>query len=165
MEDAEIICNFRNDKQLNKYLSSSGKTGIDEQKSWIQANFNKKDGYYFKIIDLQKNECCGTISIYNVTNKQAEFGRYICTKSLQAVESEYILLKYGFDIMKLERIYCRTAAENIKVWRQHYKFGFSDVGEEFFPVKELMLKIQELTCNTYKKTDYSLIEKLVVKFH
>ncbi len=67
--------------------------------------------------------------------------------------------------MNLKRIYCRTAAENIKVWRQHYKFGFNDVGEEFLPVKEHMLKIQELTCNTYKKTDYSFIEKLVVKFN
>ncbi|MEJ7677574.1 MAG: GNAT family protein [Segetibacter sp.] len=164
VEDAEIVCNLRNDKQINKYLSSSKAINIAEQQQWIIVNQAKNDGYYFKIIDLDTNECCGTISIYNAAEGIAEFGRYISTKSLQAIEAEYLILKFGFESFNLHKIYCRTAVDNIKVWKQHYKFGFKDAGEELLESRQLLLKVQEITFDKFICTDYSFIKKILERF-
>jgi RimJ/RimL family protein N-acetyltransferase len=165
INDAETICNLRNDEKINKYLSSSEVISVIFQQQWIVNNQAKKDGHYFKIIDLYSNECCGTISIYNVSESKAEFGRYISTKSLQAIEAEYLILKFGFGSLKLNKIYCLTAIDNIKLWKQHYKFGFTDAGEELLKSKNILLKVQELTFDKFICTDYSFIEKILGRFH
>ena len=164
--DAADICNLRNDERINKFLSTSRKVSVGEQEQWIAANLAKKDGYYFKILDKATGQFCGTASIYNVAEKDAEFGRYICTQALQAVETEYLLIKEAFESMHLQRIYCRTAMDNKKVWKQHVSYGFVDAGEEVFKNddKDLVLKVQELTEYAYGKTDYSFIDKLLAKF-
>lgn len=166
IEDAADICNLRNDERINRFLSTSRKVSEAEQREWIKANLARHDGHYLKIIDSGSGGFCGTASIYNVKKDEAEFGRYICTQALQAVETEYLLIQHAFDTMQLNRIYCRTAADNKKVWKQHVSYGFTDAGEEVFKTadKDLVLKVQELTDHQYRKTDYSFIEKLLAKF-
>ena len=161
IEDSENICRLRNDPQNNKFLSSSNPISIKEQENWISKYLEQKNGYYFKIIDLNTYNLVGTISLYDVKIDSAEFGRYICTKSLQAIEAELLLLRFGFEIMSLNRIYCRTAEDNKLVWNQHYKFGFKDNGREYLHQKDLFLKIQELTINEYNMFDNSKIENLI----
>jgi diamine N-acetyltransferase len=139
---------------------------VKQQQTWIIENLRKKDGYYLKIIDLDDNGFCGTVSIYNVKERQAEFGRYICIKSLQAIETEYLVLEYAFNSMNLDRVYCRTAELNSKVWRQHIRYGFSDTGTEIFhnKGKELKLKVQEITSDTFRQKDYYFIRQIIQRF-
>jgi RimJ/RimL family protein N-acetyltransferase len=165
-EDAKNICMLRNSPAINKYLSSSEDVSIGQQKAWITQNLRKNDGHYCKIIDLQDNNFCGTASLYNVKNGEAEFGRYICTKPIQAIETELIILKLAFEEMKLRRVYCRTAVENTKVWKQHLRYGFRNAGEESFSngTKNLTLNVQEITRDIYDSTDYSFISQIIKKF-
>jgi RimJ/RimL family protein N-acetyltransferase len=166
VQDAAAICALRNDEKINKYLSTSRQVSIAEQENWIAANRAKKDGYYFKIIDATQDEFCGTASIYALEGEGGDFGRYICTKALQAIEAEYLALEFAFTQMGLKRVFCRTSLENKKVWKQHLNYGFVDVGEEtlYAADKELSLKIQELTHENFLATDYSFIQKLIQKF-
>ena len=165
-EDAQSICLLRNNAAINKYLSTSQNITVAQQEAWIIENLAKNDGYYCKIIDLQDNKFCGTASLYNVRNKEAEFGRYICVSAIQSIETEYLMLRLAFEEMNLERVYCRTAAENVKVWKQHIRYGFRNAGEERFASedKDLILNIQEITIDDYQRTDYSFITKLIKKF-
>ncbi|MEP7106911.1 MAG: GNAT family N-acetyltransferase [Ferruginibacter sp.] len=165
IDDAKVICDLRNNERNNKYLSSSAPVSIGDQQSWIINNKAKQDGYYLKIIDLSNDECCGTISLYNISENKAEFGRYIATRSLQAIEAEYLLIKLGFEALNLKEIYCRTAIENTKVWQQHYKFGFRDIEEIMLKEKALLLKVQEISADTYNSMDYSFINKIIERFN
>lgn len=164
--DAAAICALRNDERINKYLSTSRQVSVAEQEDWIRMNLARKDGVYFKIIDAANGEFCGTASIYALAGDGGDFGRYISTKAVQAIESEYLALKYAFEEMGLRRVYCRTSVENKKVWKQHLNYGFVDVGEELLRAadKELILKIQELSLAKFRETDYSFIQKLIQKF-
>lgn len=166
VEDAAAICALRNDERINKYLSTSRQVSLAEQEDWIRMNLARKDGVYFKIIDSTTGEFCGTASIYALSGDGADFGRYISTKALQAIEAEYLALKYAFEEMGLKRIFCRTSVENKKVWKQHLNYGFVDVGEEMLRAadKELILKIQELSYEKFLATDYSFLQKLIQKF-
>ena len=159
-EDAENICRLRNDPQINRYLSSSEAVSVEQQTNWIIANKARNDGYYFKILD-NNNHFCGTASIYNVLNGEADFGRYVCTQPVQAVETEYLLMEYAFNSMQLNKLFCRTAEDNRRVWRQHVTLGFRETGQEILPGKELLIKVQELTRDAFLQHDYSFLQRLI----
>lgn len=160
-EDAQLLCDLRNDPQRNKFLSSTATISIEEQKAWTKMNAQKKDNFYFKVLDAKTGEFCGTVAIYDKQNGRAEFGRYVCTEPIQAVESEYLLLKFGFDVMFLDTIYCRTVKDNKSVWNQHYKYGFKDIREEIVGPRKMLHMIQELDKEDFSSYDYSFIDKLI----
>lgn len=162
--DAPAICRLRNNPANNKFLSSSDIITIEEQVAWIRSNKSQNDGVYFKIIEKKTNEIIGTISLYNVSKSECEFGRYICEKTIQAIEAEYLILKFGFEIMNLKRIFCRTAEKNHLVWRQHIKFGFRNIGTELLIEKDMLLMVQEIKKNDFDNFNYSPILTLLQKF-
>jgi hypothetical protein len=96
--------------------------------------------------------------------REAEFGRYISVNSINAIEAEYLLLQFCFNVMHLDFVYCRTADKNIKVWKQHLSFGFKDVGFEYFQEKNLLLRRQALSRAEFLEFDYSKIVSLVSRF-
>ncbi|HQQ93219.1 MAG TPA: GNAT family N-acetyltransferase [Bacteroidia bacterium] len=165
VEDAQHIIDLRNQPEINRFLSSHEKISLDAQQNWIKANLQKKDNVYFRITDTHTGEFCGTIAVYNIRNAEGEFGRYICTKTVQAIESELLLLRYCFNVLQLQRVYCRTIAANNKVWMQHYKFGFRDCGEETTADGHDLLKIQELKLEDFRTFDYSPLERVINRFN
>lgn len=163
-DDASDICNLRNNPKYNQFLSSSKTITIGCQKEWIRCNRIKKDNVYFKIIELQTNRTVGTISLYNCLDKEAEFGRYICEQTIQAIEAEYLILKFGFDILKLNRIFCKTIENNNHVWKQHYKFGFRDVGVGIEKINNIVFRVQEIRKIDFENFNYDHVISLLKRF-
>ena len=161
--DSMSILSLRNDPSISKFLSGTGEVTNEQQQNWIRLNRGKVDGYYWTIRD-KFDKVFGTLSLYNVTGRQAEFGRYICTNSLFAIEAELLLIEFGFRQMRLEEIYCRTVVNNEKVWRQHNKFGFEDECLEDLPEKNFILKRQVLTKEKFDNFDYSNFQILLNRF-
>ncbi len=164
--DASFIANLRSIPALNEYLSSSAPITLQQQEKWLLQYFQSKDGFYFIIENPLLKKSVGTISIYDINEdkREAQFGRYICTNPLNSIESEYMILRFCFDIMQLNSIYCKTAEKNEKVWRQHILFGFKDVGSEFYKSKGLFLKLQSITRSEFSDFDYSKIISILNKF-
>ncbi len=166
-KDAEAICTLRNNPSINRFLSNSIEISVEDQINWIRQNkLKKKYDYYFGIIDVRDGKLIGTISLYdnNSNNECAEFGRYICLNPLQAIESELMILEFAFKKLNLKRVYCRTVESNAQVWRQHYKFGFVDIGEELLASRNFVIKKQELTKQQFEKFDYSGIMQIIKRF-
>lgn len=162
--DANDIITIRNNSVNNKFLSSSREISEDEQKSWIQSNRKRKDNYYFKITNFT-DSFFGTISIYNIKNGEGEFGRFISMNPLLAVEAEYLIMKFGFEELSLNKIYCKTILENKSVWNQHYKFGFVDEGDPIFDESlKAYLKIQYISKDIFLCFDYRKILGLISRF-
>jgi RimJ/RimL family protein N-acetyltransferase len=161
--DANAICELRNNEANNKFLSSQRRINVKQQEYWLKVYYSQKDGEYFMIRNLD-SKTVGTISLYNVVEDSAEFGRYICNNPINAIESEYLLLKYGFESLNLSRIYCKTVMANSKVWNQHIKFGFNSCGEELDSRINQRVIIQEISKKEFKAFDYSWIHKLLIRF-
>jgi len=166
LDDALFISRLRSDPKVYEFLSSSTPISLEQQKKWLEKYFSTKDSYYFIIDNSLLFKSVGTISIYDVNEgkREAEFGRYISVNSINAIEAEYLLLDFCFNILHLESVYCRTADKNIKVWRQHLSFGFRDVGFEEFADKNLLLRRQAITRAEFFDFDYSRIILLINRF-
>ncbi len=165
--DAEAILRLRNDPHNNKFLFQKPITP-EEQISWIKKNSTDIRSKNFKVTDLN-NEFKGTISIYNIENGRGEFGRYIVTNPVNAVEAEYLLLKYCFEDLGLDAVYCQTNLENRSVWSQHLKLGFKEVGQKDVAVGSsatTMVKaiVQEITSEEFRNFDYEKIMRLIKHF-
>lgn len=164
--DSAFIANLRSDPNIFKYLSSNQATTAKEQEHWLEYHYDRNDGYYFIIEDKQTKKKTGTISIYNITEspKIGEFGRYICLNPVHAIEAELLLIRFAFEKFGLSEIYCRTAKANKKVWKQHYRFGFIDTGEEILEAKKMSLLIQRLTRKRFEEYNYTPIIDLINRF-
>jgi len=165
--DAADIVKLRNDPGNNKFLFQRELT-IHEQLEWIKKNKDKPDGKNFKVTNTE-NEFKGTISIYNIIEKRGEWGRYIVTNPINAIEAEYLLLKICFEQMGLKSVYGQTNIENKSVWGQHIKLGFRDIGIKEVPVgsdMNILVKaiIQEITAEEFHAFNYDKIIKLIKFF-
>lgn len=163
-QDAADIINLRNNPEINRFLSSQNTTTLEQQIAWIKQNRIKEDNIYFKIIDLKTNTFKGTISLYDIKDGKAEFGRFIATHPIAAIEAEYLLLKFAFEHFGLNEVYCCTVKDNTKVWNQHTKFGFHIIGEDFDERIQSTRVIQNLQNNDYQSFDYENILKTIKRF-
>ena len=162
-EDAAAIIEMRNNPSINRFLSSSKPLTLEDQLNWLRKNLQATDQHYFMILNLDGLPV-GTISIYNIKNGSGEFGRYVCTQTVQAVESERMILQIAFDEFGLKYLYCRTAESNEAVWRQHHRFGFTDCGNEFDEQLNFDLHVQGITEDAFQAFNYSKIDQLIARF-
>jgi RimJ/RimL family protein N-acetyltransferase len=165
--DAEDVVLLRNDPANNKFLFQKEMT-INDQIAWITKSKNSNDSKNFKVTDNHQI-FKGTISIYNIADKRGEFGRYIVTNPINAIEAEYLLLKICFEMLKLDVVYCQTNIDNKTVWGQHTKLGFKETAIKEVPVGsfgDVIVKavIQEITVKDFMTFDYEKVMKLIKFF-
>ena len=165
--DAADMVKLRNDPSNNKFLFQK-EIKLDEQIAWINKNKNSTDVVNFKVSNLA-NEFKGTISIYNILEKRGEIGRYIVTNPINAIEAEYLLLKFCFENLGLKAVYCQTNTENKSVWGQHIKLGFREKEKKDVKVGSynnviVHAIVQEITAEEYKAFNYENIMKLIRLF-
>lgn len=164
-DDATFMSELRNNPVNKKYLSNRDQTiSLEDQLRWMKGRYASDDCVDF-IIELKKeNKKVGNIAIYDVDNNEAELGRYICENSIGTIEAEYLCLKYAFEIIGLNKIYCKTVKKNEKVWQQHFKFGFIKEGEDYDDRISEARIIQTITNDQFSKFDYSPILNLLKRF-
>jgi RimJ/RimL family protein N-acetyltransferase len=165
--DAPDIVKLRNDPGNNKFLFQKELT-VEEQLNWIKINKDRTDSKNFKVTNNDQ-EFKGTISIYNIINKRGEFGRYIVTNPINAIEAEYLLLKICFEELGLEAVYGQTNIENKSVWGQHLKLGLrekeiKDVNVGSYGDVIVKATIQEITAEEFRAFNYEKIFKLIKFF-
>ena len=163
----DIVC-LRNDSKYNKYLFQAELT-VENQLKWMENNKLKGDNFNFVILD-KDDSFKGTISIYDIQNERGEFGRFIATNSINAVEAEYLILKFSFEKLKLKSVFCQTNIDNSSVWQMHSKLGFSTlknietfVGDNHKTKVEAVL--QEITIEQFNEFDYQPIFNLINKIN
>ncbi len=165
--DAEDILTLRNNPAHNKFLFQKPIT-IEEQLDWIKKNKDADNARNFKVTNIN-NEFKGTISIYNIVDNTGEFGRYIVTNPINAIEAEYLLLKLCFESLGLSSVYCQTNLENKAVWGQHVKLGFrelerKEVAVGSFANVKVIAVVQEITAVEFRDFNYDKILKLIKFF-
>lgn len=163
--DVAFMVNIRNKPENNRYLSNRDQTiTIESQKEWMAKRYESIDSIDFIIEIIKDNRPVGCMAIYDIVKEGAEFGRYIVENPMGAIEGELLGLRYAFDILNLDKIYCKTVQKNIKVWNQHTKLGFTHVGLDFDSRIQETRVLQSITKENFANFDYSAINKLLKRF-
>ncbi|BCZ24962.1 GNAT family N-acetyltransferase [Mycobacterium senriense] len=109
--DAADILRLRTDPELGRFLNPT--TGrVEDQEQWIEIQRDRTGDYYF-VVETLHGRWEGLVGLYGIEGASGEWGRWILRRgSLAAAASVLLILRFGFDELGLERIYCRTLADN-----------------------------------------------------
>lgn len=124
--DAGFIVALRSDPELGRYLHATS-TRVEDQLAWLAGYYERAGDYYFVIERLGSGEREGLISVYDVADGQAEWGRWLLRPgSLAAVESAALIYRCAFDVLGLDAVCCRTLAANERVVSFHDSCGLTE---------------------------------------
>lgn len=143
--DAEFILSLRLNEKYNKFLSLVS-SEIEDQKKWIQQYKNEektRKQFYFIIERIDNNNPCGTVRIYNLSQDSFSWGSWILNENktkYAALESAFLVYKFGFDELGYKKSHFDVRKENIKVIGFHEKMGAKKTHEDqenfYFEIQE-----------------------------
>ena len=124
MHDAEIASQFRKEMQ---------KLTIEDARSYIAGCVNDNANVHFAIVD-DADEYLGTVSLKNINrqDQNAEYAICLRRKAMGTGAAKFAteqIISYGFNTLKLARIYLNVLSENKRAVRFYEKFGFCYEGE------------------------------------
>ena len=122
-EDAALLLSYRLDPELGRFLNTTDPS-LERQQEWVESQQRREGDYYFIITNIT-GEPVGTIALYRVDSHRGdgEFGRWICPKPVNALESAVLLYDFGFNNLGLRRVYTRTGSEIRSVVSFHKRLG------------------------------------------
>ena len=125
MADAAFMLQLRTDPQLSRLIHPTS-SRVEDQQAYLQRYFDTPGDCYFILVRSGTGRPEGTLAIYdiNAAPGEAEWGRWIIRQdSMGATESALLIYRVGFDVLGLNRVYCRTAAANRNVVAFHESCG------------------------------------------
>ena len=135
LDATKVYCSWLNDSQVNKYTESRFKEyTVGDILAYIREENDKKDVIFFAIITNDTDKHIGNIKIHHINpiHKFAEISLLIGEKSYwgKGVGQEAISLvaKYGFDNLKLNKLFAKCYANNIGSIKAFKKVGFKEEG-------------------------------------
>ncbi|MDX9744028.1 MAG: GNAT family protein [Arcobacteraceae bacterium] len=155
--------NWLNDKEVCRYNSHGDTLYTKEMAlSYIQSVQNNPTCKVFAICLKENNLHLGNISLQSISkkNQNAEFAILMGEKSFWgrgfSKEAAELLLAYGFNELKLHRIYCGTSEANVAMQRLALSLGMELEGRR----KEAMYKNGEFL----DVLEYGIINSDIYKF-
>lgn len=144
VDDAEFIYSLRTDPSHGKFLSTTSAL-LGDQIEWIKNyKVREKSGkeYYF-LFSLNKVKL-GVIRIYNIKEKEATSGSWLCVKGVQfEIAVKMLIFMRDFLFMKLEQEneIMDTRLDNKQVIKTHILFGAKEVGRNNIDVFHVLNKV------------------------
>jgi RimJ/RimL family protein N-acetyltransferase len=124
--DASYIVQLRTQPRV---LGTVGDTSpdIEVQKQWIERYFDRDGDYYF-IVEVARRPV-GTISLYDIADGSAEWGRWIIEEGVPAALPSAILIHdLAFGQLALHELRGRVVPGNKRVISFHRRFGAENAG-------------------------------------
>jgi len=129
LDDAAFIVWIRNLDYVRGKVGDSA-ADIPAQQKWLDTYFERDGDYYF-IVETLGGIRIGTHSLYDISDGNAELGRWIIRPGVQAaVPSHMLALSIAFDQLRLKLLHNSTVASNAPVQSLSRRFGFEEVGLE-----------------------------------
>lgn len=123
--DARFIVELR--RQAGRFLNRGAEDDAT-QLAWLARYFERAGDYYFVIESRGEHRAEGLIALYDVDAEESagEWGRWIVAPgSPSAIESALLIYRCAFDVLNLDRVYCRTLADNAQVVAFHDSCGLT----------------------------------------
>lgn len=134
LKDAELMLEWMHSEDVVAMLAQNfeDKTIEDCRKFIMNANKDEDSDIHRAICNAQ-GEYLGTVSLKHIDrrNKNAEYAISMRSMAIGTGASTYgtiEILKYAFDIIKLEKVYLNVTTENVRAKKFYQKIGFQYEG-------------------------------------
>lgn len=124
-DDLEIVLQWRNHKDIRKWMVNTDVITLSDHLSWFERNKNRTDRLFY-IFEYQ-NQPQGYVSFVLVPNSTAyEWGFYIKPDAEKGMGQLLgnVALNYAFEELGLDKVFGQVLAFNEKSISFHKKMGF-----------------------------------------
>lgn len=128
--DIEQVRLWRNSKGVSEHMLSRNIISQEQQAKWFQSVKDNDSQIYF-IIQSKSGNKLGVVNFSSIdkNSRTAEPGLYIGDlkerNSLFGMEAYFLLLKYGFEQLNLEKVYGTALASNHTALKMNKSFGYT----------------------------------------
>lgn len=127
-EDLELVRNWRNSKDVAKYMYTENYITPEMQITWFNIVSKRNDSKYWIIKYGNKKLGLASVTDINPSLKSCYWAFYLGDTSVRGSgiggKIEYNVLKYVFENLKLNKLRCEVFVNNDMVIKMHEKFGF-----------------------------------------
>ena len=113
---------------VGSFIGMVEKTAEEKELKWVRNRLEEK-ALIFSMIERKSNKFIGNIELMDPNENEAELGIAI-TKDMQekgfGTEAINVLLRYGFDTLKLKRIFLKAYVYNDRAIHVYNKCGFKE---------------------------------------
>lgn len=137
LSDTENIVKWRNDPAVKRNLYSQEELKPEQHIAYYEKNVQSgKCAQFIIVVDDDGNQMdIGTIFIKNIdtANHSGEYGIFIGEESGRgkgyARLATELILKFGFEVLKLHRLFLTVMADNIPAIKTYERAGFVQEGK------------------------------------
>ena len=128
--DIEQVRLWRNSKEVSEHMLSRNVISHEQQSKWFESAKNNTTQLYY-IIQAKNGNKLGVVNFSSIDNESrtAEPGLYIGEvkerNSLFGMEAYYLLLKYGFEQLNLDKVYGTALSSNPTALKMNKSFGYN----------------------------------------
>ena len=133
-EDTKNIVKWRNNPNVKKNFCIQDDITEESHLNWFKNRILTGNVKQFIIIDKTENNPVGSTFLRDIDlkNKKAEFGIFIGEDSARnkgiRTDCTKLIIKYGFEILNLNKIFLRVFSNNKGAIRAYEKAGFKYEG-------------------------------------
>ncbi|OFW08465.1 MAG: UDP-4-amino-4,6-dideoxy-N-acetyl-beta-L-altrosamine N-acetyltransferase [Acidobacteria bacterium RIFCSPLOWO2_12_FULL_59_11] len=134
-DDLVLLIKWRNDPKVYQYFFEHEPLSLEMQRRWFETFLARGDEKLWIIEIAGEAKPIGTIGLVHIDwrNRKTEIGRILIYGEEQrgrgyGSEAEWLVLRYAFDHMNLNRICCEVYADNERGIQIHKIFGFKEEG-------------------------------------
>lgn len=141
-DDTRLIVSWRNNENVKKNFIFREKFTEEMHNKWMRDKVDTGLVIQFIIIDNEFGNPIGSVFLKDIDEKNlnAEFGIFIGDDSMRGkgygTEATKLILGYGFNVLKLHRIFLRVLATNKVASRVYENVGFCYEGRFREAIKE-----------------------------
>lgn len=132
--DTNNILKWRNSKQVKENFIYRKKLTEIQHQNWLDTIIEQKKAFQFIIVEKENNKDIGSVYLRDIDleNKKAEFGIFIGEADSMGkgfgTEATRLIVEYGFNELKLNKIFLRVFTENEQAINCYKRVGFREQG-------------------------------------
>lgn len=134
-KDISLMVQWRNDPAVYEHFYEQEPLSLVMQRRWFEKFLEKRDEKLWIIEAIETGEAIGTVGLVHIDwrSRKLEWGRLLIYPEEYrhggyGSEVESLVLRYVFDHLNMNRLYCEVFARNPNVIALHKKFGFIQEG-------------------------------------
>ena len=133
-EDTPLILKWRNSSDVKRFFIYQKDLTEKDHLNWLDTKVRSGEVVQFIIHEKENGQPVGSIYYHDVDpyHEKAEYGIFIGEAKSKGkgigTEAGQLFTKFGFEELKLHKIYLRVLADNNKAIRSYEKIGFSQEG-------------------------------------
>jgi UDP-4-amino-4,6-dideoxy-N-acetyl-beta-L-altrosamine N-acetyltransferase len=128
VEDIELVRNWRNSDEVSPYMYDDSFISEEQQVNWFKKIKKEKSSLYWIIQFGGKKVGLAYITGIDKTLNSCYWAFYLGDNSVRGMgigaKTEFNVLEYTFNVLKLNKLRCEVIVSNDKVIKMHEKFGF-----------------------------------------